>query len=192
MELRTHILHTTALAIAMQVFSGTALAQWSAPGTQATPSAEPHYDTETKSYGLQIVAIDAAAILGGVAAQNGGVLFGAYVLGGPMVHAANGGGAKVLGSLALRAGLPLGGALLGAAATNCDNSDELLCGLGEIAIGALIGVVTATTIDAAVLAKKQTRVERPRTLLRYGGVAANPDVAVNIDGDFTFGLTGSF
>jgi hypothetical protein len=122
------------------------------------------------------------------------VLFGGYLLGGPAVHAFNGNGRKAIGSLAMRAGFPLLGATLGAAAaeSDCQGSDEMFCGLGHVAVGMMAGMVTASVIDAAVLAKTTTRTERAPAAINYGGVAANPDVRVSKNGSFTLGLTGSF
>ena len=192
MDFRKHILQTAFATLALLLLSGSAFAQRSPRSVEPMPAAAAQ-DTVTKHYGMQILVVDAAVVASALAIESGEIFVGGYLLSGPIVHVANGNGGKVIGSLLLRTGLPIGGAMLGAAAANCDGSeDEFLCGVGEAAIGLLAGMVAATVIDATVLAKKTSVEERLPALLRYGGVAANPDVAVTRNGSFTVGLSGSF
>jgi hypothetical protein len=81
----------------------------------------------------------------------------AYIIGGPIVHAHHGHGGKTVGSLAFRLGLPLGGALLGAAIGQPCRG-ELGC-VGQGALGAAIGIAGAVAIDAALLANEDRPAE---------------------------------
>ncbi len=176
---------------------GEAVAQWDPPGSEELVPALPKGpDRVTKRYGVQILLVDAAAIGAAIGTEEGAVLLGGYLLGGPLVHVANGNPKTAFTSLALRAGLPLGGILIGAAAaeSDCADSEEMFCGLGHVAVGAFVGMLTASVLDAAVLAKKTETVEgagRP-SLIKVRGVAANPDLRVTRAGSVTFGLAGSF
>ena len=172
----------------------------SAPPPGAVPAPPPAgAETVTRSYGLQILAVDAAVVAGSIAAESGEVLVGGYLLGGPLVHAANGNGGRVLASVGLRIALPLGGGLVGAAIgeSRCARSEdpEFLCGLGEVAGGLLVGMAAATIVDSAVLARKQVEVPGaapPAGLVRVGGVSATPDLGVGPQGAVSLGLSGTF
>jgi hypothetical protein len=70
-----------------------------------------------------------------------------YYLGGPIVHWDYGHGGRGFGSLALRAGLPITGILLGGAVGLSVNS------VGEgVGVGFLGGIVMAPILDASLLA----------------------------------------
>jgi hypothetical protein len=71
------------------------------------------------------------------------------------VHAAHGNWGLGLASFGLRVGLPVVGILIGASTVTCHPS-EFLCGVGEIAMGLMIGEAAAITLDAAVLARWST------------------------------------
>jgi hypothetical protein len=131
------------------------------------PSRQP----ETSWYGWQVMATDGAAIGAAVlgymvgegqrpsASGTANVLyassFALYALGGPMVHWAHGNGRKGLTSLGLRAGVPLGGALLGFAIGSavCDSEDDLIpCPVGFAVMGTFTGMVAAAIVDAGGVA----------------------------------------
>ncbi len=120
--------------------------------------------TTEHAYGLQILAVDAlglAAFAVAGAADSEGLAYGGMltlVAGPAIVHASHGRTGAAVGSVALRAGLPILGAALGAASENCGD-DELLCGLGGTILGGMVGYGVAVTIDAAILAR-ETRVVR--------------------------------
>lgn len=110
-------------------------------------------------YGWQNLLVDVGAF--GIAAVGGSLhsdealLVGAagYLVGGPLVHAGNGHGAKALGSFGLRAGLPVLGAFVALGLAGDCSGDS--CG-GEAAVyrgfGGFIGLVGAIIIDDAFLA----------------------------------------
>jgi hypothetical protein len=110
-------------------------------------------ETSGRSYGLHIVGIDAASIVAGAATGRGEVFVAGWLLGAPLVHLAHGNPGRALGSLALHAGLPLAGALVGFAAESCGPTDGAFCGLGGAIIGTGLGMIAATSIDAAALAQ---------------------------------------
>jgi hypothetical protein len=79
-----------------------------------------------------------------------------YFFGSPIVHLAHGRPGAALGSFAMHAGLPLIGAGVGVAAADCNKDhDEGWCGVGEAGLGALLGIVSATVLDTALLAHER-------------------------------------
>jgi hypothetical protein len=134
-------------------------------------------------YGWQTLATDGAAltalVLSASTDQDGSALLGlglaAYVLGGPIVHMAHDRAGVGAGSLGMRIGAPLLGGAIGSKAANCrDETDRgIFCGIGEIAVGILIGAGTAIAIDAAVLAREPAPDStRPRIV---PGLALTPE-----------------
>src|SRR5688572_7414027 len=156
-------------------------------------SEEEEKPRKSRWYGWQTLATDGAALtailLSASADQDGGALVGlglaAYALGGPIVHMAHDRAGVGVGSLGMRIGAPLVGAAIGAEAANCpDRPDrEMFCGMGEIALGVLIGAGTAIAIDAAVLAREPAPDStRPRIV---PGLALTPEKrALVLNGTF--------
>ncbi len=144
--------------------------------------------TEVERYGGEVLLADVAGLslmfLGGVNESEGLMQAGLLVawLAPPAVHIghSNGGGAVV--SLLLRPALVTAGMAAGAAAAQCGDDHEFLCGLGEAAIGGLVGYGVAAVVDAAVLA---------RVTHRRGRAVVTPQVAV-ADGGVRVGLGGTF
>ena len=110
-------------------------------------------------YGWQTLLADATAALVGIGGYLGQrdvdvpmvVAGGVYALGAPVVHWAHGNTGRGFGSLGLRLLLPVGGALLALVATSgqpCGHD----CGLGDAAVGAVVGMAAASAIDASALA----------------------------------------
>jgi len=137
-------------------------------------------------YGWQTLFWDAASLPATVVYPPLGI--GTYALGGPVVHWAHGHTVKGLGSLGLRVGPPL---LIGYLCTiGCDTSpDSMDCNL-KFAFGGLVGVVTAITIDAAVLSYEKVPVER-RDALTIGTVKLMPSVSTSRN-HMTVSLGGTF
>jgi hypothetical protein len=139
----------------------------------------PQDDFETRpGYRWQLALLDGlalASVLSGnkLAARAGGVV---YLLDGFLMHAAHGRAGTALGSLGLRAGLPIAGALVFSAAfgVNDDIPVSLILGFG-------IGATIASVIDAAVLAG-------PYKVRRK---AWAPSVSPTPDG-VSFGIAGAF
>jgi hypothetical protein len=151
-------------------------------------------------YGWQVLAGDGAWVLGtaGCLAAGGDNLclvpaLG-YLVAGPVIHGTHGKAGRAFGSAGLRAGLPLAGAVLGAAVANCSDSDGKLdfCGLGETALGFLAGMATAIVIDA-VWAYDEPPVERvARAPSRPSFMTIAQPIASPTVGGATFGFAGRF
>lgn len=103
---------------------------------------------ENNWYGGETIVVDLASIattVVGASANSSGLAvvgLGGLALGGPIVHFAHGRPGAALGSLALRVGLFVAGKFIG------DGCGGVYVG----ALGGLIGVVGAITLDAALLA----------------------------------------
>ncbi len=82
-----------------------------------------------------------------------------YAIGGPLVHLLHDRPGHAAGSLALRVGAPvvlaLAGGFLGSLQSSCDycSSDSS----GGAALGAVLGVITASVLDATILARGDDR-----------------------------------
>ena len=158
------------------------------------PAAPPPSEPLEASYRAQTAGADAAALgLVFVAAgtKSGGVsqlALGTYMFGAPLVHLAHHRPGRAAGSLALRVGLPILGGVIGAKTyhSSCRASDDT-CDDDEgpiiqAALGILGGMIAASVIDTAVLAKGDEAPARP---------GWSPTVRANHDG-FSLGVTGSF
>lgn len=165
-------------------------------GTTAQPStsalahpSRPSVRERPVWYGWQTLVADGAALVTGIAGAHfsseelGYLTAGGYVLGGPIVHLTRENFGRAGASLALRVGLPLTFASVGAAAANCEGSEELFCGIGEVVIGGLIGVTTAIALDAAVLARDSELVEEEASL-RLGLEVGKKQALVIATGSF--------
>jgi hypothetical protein len=125
-------------------------------------------------YGWQTLTLDGLLLVGSFAALQVGtssrsdvaealawVPVGAYAVGGPTIHLIHREPWRALGSLGLRAGLPVvGGAIgIGIFAT-CPPPDGEYgnCGLGELIIGVATGVLAASLIDGLALARESRKV----------------------------------
>jgi hypothetical protein len=124
-----------------------------APPPVASRPADPP-DTFSRWYGWQTLLADAAGIaaVAGCATlvhDQGMVCVAPFALASPAVHVAHGHPLRGALSFAMNLGLPLAGGAIGAAAADCHN-DEFLCGLSEIGLGIIVGVVAAATVDAMI------------------------------------------
>ncbi len=187
--MRRTILLTTVL---LCFFAAPAIAQpgLAAPG-QATPYSAPPptfiqqqqgTTTVTTTYGWQVFAADAASwlVIAAAADESEGLatvgMLGVF-LGGPIVHLSQGNSSGAGYSLMARLGLPLGGALLGAATCDGDGSNDGFQCLGSIFLGTMVGYGSALVIDWVYLAKK-TKVET----LRGGWASLRPSLQVTDTG----------
>jgi len=175
-------------------------------GARAAEAPAP-MEVETSWYGWQTLLSDAGAIglwsLAAVVddAQYGSTSyqsyqawstaltvsgFAVYVLGAPAIHLAHGHAHKVADSLALRVGLPLGGALVGmlAGAAACGRSDdEVPCPVITGVLGFVAGGVAAMVLDAVIVADEP--VGHP------SGARLQP-IFIPTSGGGTFTLAGRF
>jgi hypothetical protein len=162
------------------------------PEPVGPPSETPATEESTassKTYSGQIVLADVICI---AAAPLGGVSLLAYPFAAPIIHGVHGHGGRATGSLALRLVLPLSTALAGAfleASSRGKNSDcgEMDgCYLAGAAVGLVVGMIVASTIDAAVLARLSDRTPPSMTTS-----ASLPTVSLARSG-LRFGWRGRF
>jgi hypothetical protein len=158
----------------------------------ATPDAAPAPDTEEHWYGWQVLAADAAGILGTAACvsfSNADACIVPYFIAAPTVHLTHGRPMSALASVGARLAFPIAGAIVGVQVANCSaQSDQFLCGLSEMGAGILIGTVVATVFDMAVLST-ETRERPAATPSRLS--LLSPSVSAGPNGT-SFGLRGSF
>jgi hypothetical protein len=151
------------------LFAFMVLASASARGQSLpTESEEPAVRVEPPApgtgYRLQIITADALSVgtvLAGFAVDRyahtslvSGVLvtggLGGYALGGPFIHMEHHRSYRGALSLALRVGLPIVGAAVGAWSATC-TPGEWFCGVGEGVAGFAIGAGAAMVIDSAFI-----------------------------------------
>jgi hypothetical protein len=165
----------------------TAQAQSSATDEAAAPALREEW------YGWQSLSTDGAALLLLIAASASSDLksdvssvlgyssLGVYLLGGPVTHFAHDNPGRGLGSLALRAGLPIAFGTIGYYGEDCSGGDDYdLCGIVGALLGGVLGIATAVTVDAAVLGYEEVPIEREG--LQNVGVSVTRDVAVIMAG----------
>ena len=178
-----------AFAMAMVSVAGIAVARAEPPpsGPLAGPPSGPparHW------YGRELILGDLVGIaVIGVGEASGGPVGAAAgavvaVVGVPAIHGLHGNAGRMLVSIALRQGLLLGGAYLGAhgACRGATNEDSP-CGFQGAVRGALLGYLTAAVIDAAVLAYEPAQPAPGPTLA--------PTVSV-APGQIDLGIAGTF
>jgi hypothetical protein len=186
-------------ALALLSFASTARAQSaekpSSAARVAPQAAPPAVESSaprpvTYWYGWQTLTSDAAALTfavtaGAVSGSGDGAAeafaytsAATYVFGGPILHAAHENWGRALGSLGLRLGAPIVGAILGAGLEDCSGGDSC----SGAAVGFVAGLGAAIAIDAAVLAREP---------VREGQLAVIPVVSTGKNGSWV-GVSGRF
>ncbi|HEY1691079.1 MAG TPA: hypothetical protein VGG39_02900 [Polyangiaceae bacterium] len=127
------------------------------------PSWSPPPPPISRWYGGQTLLVDAVAVGAALVALEP-VAIPLYLLGAPTVHVVHGHPGRAIGSLLLRAALPVGfAAAFMAAWPSGDSADPKGTGVADNGppealvgafMGAALGVVSAIAIDAAVLARE--------------------------------------
>lgn len=119
-------------------------------------------------YGWQTLGTDGIAILSFVLAASTeetvvlpAVGLGAYLLGGPTVHATHGNWGRAAISFGMRAAIPVatGGLLYAVNSCSDSSSDEGWCDLGAAVaalFGGVVGATVASVLDASVVAWERT------------------------------------
>ncbi|HEX4420796.1 MAG TPA: hypothetical protein VH165_22930 [Kofleriaceae bacterium] len=160
--------------------------------TYPPPSDELVYEP---SYRWQLALVDIGSVLLLFSGTDAGVTggFAAYTFLAPTIHLAHDEGWRAAGSLGLRLGMPVLGALTGFALVSsqtrndcsgdydCDDTESLVTGA---VVGALAGMAVAMVIDDFVIAK-------PRLTHKHSSLVVVPRVNVAPQ-QTTFGLAGSF
>ncbi len=131
------------------------------PATAAAePAATPETPATRRWYGGYLLAADGASLLVGLtgvlAPPMALVGFGGYLVVAPIVHWSRGHVGKGFASLGLRVGAVTGGTVLGYALAEprCKGDFAGLCALVYVVPLVVTGMVAATTVDAAVLARE--------------------------------------
>jgi hypothetical protein len=156
----------------------------------ATPDVSPAVERTTHSYGWQVVAADAAGILGTIgcmSAADSGICLVPYMIAAPAVHLSHGRPLHALGSVGVRLAFPIAGAMVAAQFVDCRGSSDLFCGLDALALGMLVGTVSASIFDALVLSTEERTVPTSPSRLSF----LSPSVSAGRNGA-SFGLRGSF
>lgn len=155
-----------------------ALAQSHGRGATAAPAAPA--DPPREWYGWQTLMVDGMSILTFTMGQLAGtdaygisaIAMGSgvvgYAVGGPLVHAAHGHPGRASGSLLMRLGSPVLGALTGAVVASVASSGchgelcDLTYGLYGAAVGAAGGAAAAVVVDSVALASEPAQPEPER------------------------------
>jgi hypothetical protein len=142
----------------------------------ARPGRGEERTTQPSFYGGPMLVTDAAGIglmVSSAASRDFVLGFGSwigYAVSGPIVHWANGEVQAGFGSLALRAGLPFAGAMIGSqfparSTTDCTGCSHESLGLAPavpgMLAGAAVGALVASAIDIGLLAHHADPPERP-------------------------------
>jgi hypothetical protein len=142
-------------------------------------------------YGWQTLLVDTASIgllVAGAVSESSALEttgFGMYVFGGPVVHGFHGRADMVLLDGGVRFGAP---ALLGSTGYILESSNcgSLFCGFAGLGAGIVAGMVTAITLDAAVLAREPSPVKPGSAAIT--GIAPMVDVRSGTTGLAVTGL----
>lgn len=149
---------------AFVVLAGASARGQSLPTESEEPTVRVDPPAPGTGYRLQVIAADALSVgtvLAGFAVDSyahtarvadvlvaGGL--GGYALGGPIIHMQHRQSYRGALSLALRVGLPIVGAAVGARSATC-TPGEWFCGVGEGVAGFAIGAGAAMVIDSAFI-----------------------------------------
>jgi hypothetical protein len=182
----------------------TEAAPQAAPVAAAPPVADWHrrrrHTEETYWYGWQTLIADGTSlvvlpVLGGATQSEAllGMAVGGYFLAPPVIHAVHGRWGMTFASLGIRLGLPTVGVLLGAAADQDECGGDLCLPVGA-AIGFIIGIGGAVTIDAALLSDEKIDTEERDAAARAKrrGFAWTPVVGPRKEGGFDVGFGAIF
>jgi hypothetical protein len=195
-----------AVVASLLVLATGARAAVAQPGMVEPAVAPPAPITKTQRYGGIVLLADAAWIAAATLSDQVGddtgdenltsmIVLGGYYGGGPLVHLAYGNPSGARKSLAARALLPLGGALLGMLAFSGENDSGALIPAEVVGmmLGGMVGVGTAMIIDWTVIAKRRRVVNPPPAAapVGFGEHALRPAVKIN-PGGVTLSLAGSF
>lgn len=201
-----HSLVAFAVVASLMIAQSEARADESSAETthSSAPSTNAALPTATTWYGHQVLAADLASvgfIVAGAAADQPSVAWiglGGLALGGPAVHLVHDRPGTALGSLGLRLGLPVLGAVVGhTAAGTCRErpdsrsllGDCFLHGFAEAAAGSMIGMGVASALDIGVLSHEETKPRRFQEGPRVASFAPSVDPRA---GSASLNLAGVF
>jgi hypothetical protein len=173
------------------------------PCANAIRAKEPERPLIERGYGLETLAFDggALALFATYAASNGAggdllpaLSAGSYFAGAPAVHLYHGHIDKALLSLGLRGGLPFafgiaGGFIAASGERSSLGEPEFGAGLGGLVIGAGVGMVAASVLDATLIANERVPAPLPREAGKISSLA--PSVGVLPQGGAMVALRGT-
>jgi hypothetical protein len=190
-------LFTLQLGFILGTWCAPALADGGRQPARSTFQGEPAdaVPEERRWYGTPMLVADATALaafgvaphLEGTNAPTALVVSGlaAYVVVSPVVHLLHDHGDRALGSLALRLGLPILGAMMGIPLGGSCHTDDDSCVSRGLYYGTLIGLGTAAIVDQLMAFDRR---ERPA---RSHGLSVAPTLAIG-GGGGSLGLAGAF
>ena len=162
------------------------------PAAAGQPPTSPVEAPAVASYRGQTLLADGVAVgLFILSAQQeeatiGGIGIAVYLVGAPLVHLTKPHrGTHALASLAMRAGLPLLGVLIGdAIPRDCGRSPCMGAPSGGVMVGLLGGIVAASALDAIVLAKGDAPKKTPQASWTPVAGPTRGGVALGVAGQF--------
>jgi hypothetical protein len=149
------------------------------------------------SYAGQIILADFGAVAASALlltkADAGLASMFPWLLMSPTVHGLHGNPQSGALSFLLHGGLPVAFGFVGyhVDAANC-TPNEWFCGLGGLALGGLVGMLSATIIDAAVLARTHAAATATTATSRPSRWSLVPTASIARSGTPNVGLLGTF
>lgn len=150
------------------------------PATQGADSAPP------ARYWWKMLLLDGAGLGLAAATESEEIAIGVFLGAGPVVHLAHDNVRGALGSVALRATIPVAAGLVGALLEDCSRLVDGPCGYDGFQTGLFLGMGAALLVDYAWLARR-----RPGPAAAPTGAGAAPRFVVRADGVIV-GLGGRF
>lgn len=132
-------------------------------------------ETETEWYGYKIIGTDlggAALLIVGAKGESlpvAAIGIATLAFGGPIVHVTHGNYGRAGASFGLRTGGVLIGAVIGAGLTSKSDDTYGFSALAGMAAGGLIGFLTASIIDIAVIAREEKDLAATPRMFSLGG-----------------------
>lgn len=159
------------------------IAPFAPPGLVPVPCPQPpSSESDTLEvlphYGWQIALADAAALTIALSAKSGELSAGIYLLDGAVIHSAHNQPGRAVASVLLRVGLPFAGAFI--LGNTMNNGDDIPVG---ILLGFGVGLITASVVDATLIAGPVTVRKKP--------VTWTPKLSATHD-KITLGIAGGF
>lgn len=170
------------LAQAIAMHDGSPSTRTAEPAAPSAPSqtADTTQKKEKEWYGWQTLICDGASVV----TAPIGVGIGGYLLCAPIVHFAHGQPLAGIGSLGLRLGAPLGLAIAGGVLERGVSSGGTGRGYAGAAVGFVLGIATAITLDAALLARKEVKNTEKKPTIVPTGNAQSGRIELGVAGTF--------
>lgn len=132
-----------------------------------------------KYYRRHLLAVDLSSLA--LAYPTQGISAVGLIIGSPIVHAVHGNWGRAIGSLVLRAGLPVAGGFIGGAGGG---------GWEGLGMGVVLGGVVALVIDYNMAYKNIA--PKKQAAFQFGTLSASPQLNITQKGGFSLGFNGRF